>query len=122
MTEFFIAAGIVGSLSLLAYFVHWASLEGLASSAVWLVVAGLALGVPTGAWYHVELRRALLAKGVPLPARWWLKPVDLNEKLAPEQRWRVLSWFALGGAGWLLTMAGCVAGAVAVGRVLFGAE
>jgi hypothetical protein len=69
--------------------------------------AGLLLGVPTGFWYHVRLRACLRRRGS-LPRRWWLRPVGLHGRLAPEERGLVLPWFYLGGAGFVLTVAGCL--------------
>ena len=71
------------------------------------VAAGLLLGVPTGFWYHVRLRSCLAARGE-LPERWWLRPTALHDRLRPEDRTRVLPWFAAGGAGFLITVLGCV--------------
>jgi hypothetical protein len=45
--------------------------ETLLLGGLWLVGAGLVLGVPTGLWYHVELRRVLALAGE-VPRRWWL--------------------------------------------------
>jgi hypothetical protein len=73
--------------------------------------AGLLVGVPTGFWYHVRLRACLRRAGE-LPARWWLRPVALHGRLPAEDRPAVLAWFAVGGAGFGLTLLGC-AGVVA---------
>ena len=74
----------------------------------WLcTAAGLLLGVPTGFWYHVVLRACLRRHG-PLPARWWLRPNDHHDGLGPGERARVLFWFRLGGAGFALTVLGCL--------------
>lgn len=74
----------------------------------WLVVGGMLFGVPTGAVYHVLLRRALL-KADALPERWWLQPTSLHGRLPPEQRFWVLGWCFLGAAGFVVTVIGCVA-------------
>lgn len=76
---------------------------------------GLALGVPTGLWYHLRLRACLRARG-DLPPRWWLRPVSLHGRLRAEERPEVLRWFTAGGLGFVLTLLGC--GLVVVGVVL----
>lgn len=76
---------------------------------------GLALGVPTGFWYHVRLRACLRARGE-LPPRWWLRPVALHGRLRAAERPEVLRWFFAGGVGFVLTLAGC--GLVVLGVVL----
>lgn len=84
----------------------------------WLVTgAGLSLGLPAGAVYHGVLRSCLRANGA-LPARWWLHPVALHDRLAAAQRARVMRWFLLGGAGFAASLVGCAV--VAAGVVLQG--
>ena len=69
---------------------------------------GLLLGVPTSLVYHVKLARVLAARGE-LPPRWWLSPTRLHAKLRGDERRSVLRWFFAGGAGFVLTLAGCLA-------------
>ena len=85
-------------------------------AAIW---AGLAVGVPTGFWYHVRLRACLRARGV-LPKRWWLRPSAHHERLTDQERPGVLVWFVVGGAGFVLALAGC--GAVVLGVLLEAAR
>jgi hypothetical protein len=92
------AVGVVGPLL---------SSESLIRAGWLCTAAGLVLGVPTGFWYHVVLRSCLRGRG-PLPHRWWLRPNDHHAGLAPSERARVLFWFRLGGAGFALTILGCV--------------
>lgn len=96
-------------------------LEWVLDAAGALLIAGLALGVPTGLWYHVALRRALLRRS-PLPARWWLNPPSLHPLLLPDERPGVLRWFYLGGAGFGLTALGCAVLAAAAVRLLGGTD
>jgi len=77
--------------------------------------AGMLLGVPTGFWYHVKLRAVLVRHGE-LPARWWLRPVALHDRLGPGDRPGVMRWFYVGGVGFALTVLGC--GTVALGVVM----
>jgi len=82
---------------------------------------GLVLGLPTGLLYHVKLRQSLLARRA-LPARWWLRPVSLHERIPPEDRRGVLVWFYLGGAGFAATVAGCLIASLGVALLLFGSH
>jgi hypothetical protein len=81
----------------------------------WLVLGGLAFGVPTGLLYHVELRRSLLARDR-LPRRWWLRPTSLHAEIRDADRLRVLVWCYAGAAGFLVTLAGCSLVALAAVR------
>jgi hypothetical protein len=81
----------------------------------WTIAVGLALGLPTGAIYHLALRRALLAR-TRLPARWWLVPTALHDELGPGERGRVLAWCYAGAAGFAVTVAGCALVALAAWR------
>ena len=84
----------------------------------WLcTLSGLLLGVPTGFWYHVRLRASLLRKGR-LSRRWWLRPSSLHDRLDPEDQPAVMLWFTLGGAGFAMTILGCLL--VGAGVVLEG--
>ena len=72
------------------------------------VALGLGLGIPTSLVYHVKLARVLGARGE-LPSRWWLSPTRLHRRLRGAERRAVLRWFYAGGAGFVLTLAGCAA-------------
>jgi hypothetical protein len=91
--------------------------EAILIAGLWLVALGLALGVPTGFWYHVELRRVLVAGGA-LPARWWLHPTRLHGAIPPAHWWRVMGWCYAGALGWLVSFAGCVVFALGVAKSL----
>ena len=79
------------------------------------VALGMGLGIPTSLVYHAKLARVLGARGE-LPARWWLSPTRLHSRLRGAERRAVLRWFYLGGAGFVITLAGCAA--VLVGALL----
>jgi hypothetical protein len=96
------AAGLLVSLAAIVT-AGLTTLLGLA-----LLVLGLAVGVPTGFWYHVELYR-LTSPKIPLPPRWWLSPGRLHRHLTAAEQRRIEPWFRIGGAGFVL----CVAGGVA---------
>ncbi len=72
-----------------------------------LVVVGLALGVPTGFWYHVLLYRRLSPKGR-LPRGWFWHPVNLHDRLTADERAEVLVWFFLGGVGFVIAIGGAL--------------
>jgi len=91
--------------------------DALLLAGIWLVAAGFAFGIPTGFWYHVELRRVLLAGGA-LPARWWLHPTRLHAAIPREHRWRVMSWCYAGALGWLVSFAGCGVFALGAAKLL----
>lgn len=75
---------------------------------LWVLLAGLLTGVPTGLWYHVLLYR-ILSRRMELPDRWWWSPVDLHPHLAQEELAKIKPWFTLGGVGFLLSLAGGLA-------------
>ena len=99
----FAGVGLLAAAGLIAPLVppEWIVLAGGACAA-----AGMAFGVPTGLWYHVRLRGFLAARD-DLPARWWLRPVELHPRLEPQERPPVMRWFYAGGIGFLLTVLGC---------------
>ena len=72
------------------------------------VALGLGLGIPTSLVYHVKLARVLGARGE-LPPRWWHSPTRLHTRLRGAERRAVLRWFYAGGAGFVITLAGCAA-------------
>lgn len=76
-------------------------------------VLGLLVGLPTGFWYHVKLHDSLRRAG-DLPPRWWLRPVAHHAHLSADERSGVMPWFAIGGAGFVLTIVGCLGVAAAV--------
>ena len=97
----FLAATFGGALAWSVFAADALFLGGL-----WIVAAGFAFGIPTGFWYHVELRRVLLRAGV-LPARWWLYPTRLHGAIPEAAWWRVMGWCYAGALGWLVTFGGC---------------
>lgn len=108
------------TLALIAAFGALAALFAIAPATLvvlgfWTAAAGLVLGVPTGAVYHVALRNALL-RVQRLPARWWLHPTSLHDALPDSVRTRVLGWCYAGAAGFVVTIAGCALVAIAAFR------
>lgn len=92
------AVGLVGSL---------VPADALLTAGGVLTGIGLAIGVPTGFWYHVALYRVLRPRG-PLPPRWWLHPVPLHGELRETERASVLRWFLVGGLGFGVVVLGCL--------------
>ena len=72
----------------------------------WIVVGGLAFGLPTGALYHVELHRSLTRAGC-LPRRWWPYPTSHHRLIPPEDAFRVLGWCGAGALGCGVAFLGC---------------
>jgi hypothetical protein len=94
--------------------------DALLLGGLWGVAIGFAFGIPTGFWYHVELRRVLLLQGAP-PARWWLHPTRLHAAIPPDAWWRVMSWCYAGALGWLVSFAGCCVFALGAAKLLLAA-
>lgn len=81
-------------------------LEALVLTGAGLMAAGLLLGVPAGAYYHLKLYRCLADRGrVPDGFLW--HPTRYHSALRPEERRRVMPWFVAGGTGFMLIMLGC---------------
>jgi hypothetical protein len=114
MGEAFIALALLAAFGVLAA-VFAIAPATLVVLGFWIAAAGLAVGVPTGAVYHVALRNALL-RADRLPSRWWLKPTSLHDALPDGARTRVLGWCYAGAAGFVVTIAGCALVAIAAFR------
>lgn len=108
MIEALLVLGAVFLLMMLGFVAPLLPASEWIQAGGYAVAAGLLLGVPTGAVYHLRLARALARRGR-LPPRWWLRPAALHGDLEPSDRARVLPWFAAGGAGFLAVVAGCLA-------------
>jgi hypothetical protein len=83
----------------------------LAWISVSFTALGFLVGVPTGTYYHVVLRRELLQSGS-LPAGWYWHPTRYHAQLEPSALARVMRWFLVGAFGFLLTVTGFVIGLV----------
>jgi hypothetical protein len=92
------------------------SLEALVLTGAGLMAAGLVLGVPAGAYYHIKLYRCLAARGrVPDGFLW--HPTRYHASLQPAERRLVLPWFVAGGTGFMLILLGCAIFALGFLRV-----
>jgi hypothetical protein len=110
---------LVGALSALALLSPHIPVEPVLMAGTICTGFGLLLGVPTGFWYHVKLRAALL-RSDRLPERWWIHPVSLHGDIPSAERAGVMLWFYIGGAGFVFTLLGCSAVFLAVLVSFFG--
>ncbi|HET9488837.1 MAG TPA: hypothetical protein VFR64_03630 [Methylomirabilota bacterium] len=101
MFELLIVLGLVVCL-VAATLVAWTSL--LAAGTL-VTGAGLLFGLPAALGYHIVLARGLGAVNA-LEPRWWLRPASLHARLDEAGRRRVLPWFYIGGAGFVVTVIG----------------
>jgi hypothetical protein len=69
------------------------------------LLLGLAVGVPTGFWYHVVLYR-IVSRKVQVPRTWWLSPSGLHVHLTDAEQRRIKPWYRLGGIGFVLSLVG----------------
>ncbi|MFO7564454.1 MAG: hypothetical protein R6X02_17540 [Enhygromyxa sp.] len=92
-----------------------------AMTLLWLGAAigtiGALLGVPAGIVYHARLWRALRARGLGTEG-FWLRPHTLHDKLSDAELRPVQLWFAIGVAGFVLTLAGGAGVGTAMIRLL----
>src|SRR6266545_4114074 len=64
--------------------------------AVGALLLGLAVGMPTGFWYHVALYR-IVSRKVQVPRMWWLSPSGLHVHLTDAEQRRIKPWYRQGG-------------------------
>jgi hypothetical protein len=105
-----VAVGLVG-------FIGAAAAPGLiAAIGLGTLLLGLAVGVPTGFWYHVILYRCVSQK-LPLSGTWWLSPATLHRHLTLAEERRIRPWYRTGGVGFVLCLVGGIA---AIAGLLLG--
>jgi hypothetical protein len=112
MVEIGIVVGTLVALALGVSFWNVFAADVVLATGFWLVVAGLAFGLPTGAVYHIALRNALVRAGC-LPRRWWLKPISHHRLVPYEDKPWVLAWCRAGAFGCGVVFVGC--GVIALG-------
>ncbi len=115
MYELLLMFGIVVVLGGFALALHVLSIELLLAGGLWLVAAGLLIGLPSSAVYHALLRRSLLRAHV-LPRGWYWHPTALHSRIPQADRTHVLGWCFLAAAGFVAIMIGCTAVALATWR------
>jgi hypothetical protein len=108
MLEVALVLAVAGALSLFALAAVALGAAALAAIGSAILLLGLAIGTPTGFWYHVVLYR-MLAPRIALPPRWWWSPSDLHRHLTDAERRRIEPWYRIGGAGFVLCIAGGLA-------------
>ena len=97
-----VLAGLVGSAAAISY-LSWVTVFG---SGIVLILLGLAVGVPTGFYYHVLLYRFLKPRGQ-LPSTWWINPSGLHRALQAEELVQIRRWFVAGACGFMASVLGC---------------
>jgi hypothetical protein len=113
MGELVVALAPLVLLALVSVLASYVPLTYLGVASLAMVGLGSLFGLPSGIWYHVVLRRELLARG-PLPKGWLWQPTHQHDLLDAAARSRVRLWFVLGGAGFLLIIAGALLGVLAL--------
>jgi hypothetical protein len=113
MGELVVALAPIVLLALVSVLASYVPLSYLGVASLAMVGVGSLFGLPSGIWYHVVLRRELLARG-PLPKGWLWRPTHQHDLLDEAARKRVRLWFALGGAGFLLIITGALLGVLSL--------
>jgi hypothetical protein len=115
MLELVLVVALVGGLVGIPLVLSVAPWELVFGAGAGLIALGMLIGVPAGAYYHWLLYRAI-APRTTLGRSWWWRPTAWHGALAPSERPRVLRWFYIGAAGFLIAIAGCALFAVGAVR------
>lgn len=116
LLESLISLTLVGLFFLFGWAVQ-APAETLILAGIGFAAFGFLYGIPTAIVYHWRLYRSLLACDR-LPARWWLQPTALHDRIPSADRVRVLLWGAIGGSGFVLIVIGILLTSVGLWRTL----
>lgn len=108
MLEVTLVLGAVVAVGLFVLLASVLTAPAMIMLAIGVLLLGLAVGVPTGFWYHVLLYRIVSAR-VAVPRRWWLSPSALHVHLTDAERRRIWLWYRLGGIGFVLSVVGGLA-------------
>jgi hypothetical protein len=108
----FVLFGVIGYLTLVI------TPQFMLEFGLWLLAAGLLIGLPAGFWYHVVLYR-VLAQRLTLQPGWWRAPVELHPLLTATEFRRVKPWFVAGAVGFGLCVVGGVAAIAALSIARF---
>jgi hypothetical protein len=114
--EALISLAIVVSLCVIGWAVQ-ASAEALLFGGMALAAVGFGYGIPSAVVYHAMLYRSL-SRCDRLPARWWLHPTSLHDRLPASDRMGVLCWAMVGGTGFLVIVLGIVLTSIGLWRTL----
>lgn len=112
MFEIVIAVAIVAALLLAAMIPPMTMLW----AGVVLGSLGALLGLPAGFVYHARLWRALRAEGLATTGM-WIRPHHLHRQLSDARRGPLQVWFAVGAAGFGLTVLGATGVVTAIVRL-----
>ena len=113
MAELALTFLIVAALVALTILPRVVSIGGLLAVGAVCIVVGLVFGLPVALYYHVRLFRGLHGLGASTD-RWWVDPRPL-QKVLPESEQRLLTRiFWVGGAGFLVSIVGCIVLAMGV--------
>jgi hypothetical protein len=116
LVEILIGALLVGLFFLMGWATQ-AGAENLIFAGLGFAAIGFAYGIPTAVVYHYRLYRSLLACDR-LPARWWLQPTSLHDRIPRQDRAGVFIWGAIGGSGFVSILVGIVLTSLGLWRTL----
>jgi len=114
--ETLIGFGLIALFCLVGWAVG-AAAEPLIRSGIGLATLGFLVGIPTAIVYHWRLYCAL-TRCNRLPPRWWISPTSHHDRIPSADRRQVLSWGALGGAGFVAVVLGIVLTSLGLWRLL----
>jgi len=117
LRELLIVGAVTAAMCLLSG-IWYAPWETLYYGGVWVTAAGFAVGLPTGLLYHLRLYQALRPRGE-LPPGWYWRPIQLNARLRPAERRRVMGWCYVGGFGFVVICVGLLMMGAGVSMALF---
>jgi hypothetical protein len=106
MMEALFVFGIVGLLVALGSMAVLLPLETLVLVGASCVALGFVLGVPAGAYYHVQLYRCLATRGN-VPRDFFWRPTRYHAGLSARETRTFMPWFIAGALGFLLILGGC---------------
>ena len=106
VAELIVALGPLLLLMSLALVALLVPLKVLAIAALVLTAIGWLVGLPSGLYYHVALRRELVRVGK-LPRGWYWHPQRHHALLDHAALRRLRPWFMVGALGFMLIVAGC---------------
>jgi hypothetical protein len=114
--EMLISLGIVVLFCVIGWSIQ-AGTEAMIYGGLALAASGLVYGIPTAIVYHWALHRSLVRVDR-LPNRWWLAPTALHGLIPSADRRLILTWGAIGGSGFLVTVLGFIVTSIGLWRML----
>jgi hypothetical protein len=113
--ELLLTLALIGSLGAFVLVLQVVPVATLLTAGLWLLGAGLGIGLPTSAVYHALLRRSLLRIDA-LPPGWYWNPTALHGRIPAADRAGVLGFCFVAASGFVAIVVGCVAVALAAWR------